>query len=86
MAKESKDKDKALKQLRFNLQKVQAIMSKFANKNHKEVCYQPGERVYLKLRSHLQQLVARCINVKLSTHFYGPFMIVSKVGLVAYKL
>ena len=39
MAKELKDRDEALKQLQFNLQKAQATISKFANQNYKEVSY-----------------------------------------------
>ena len=61
-------------------------MSKFANQNRKDVHYQPGEWVYLKLRPHVQQTVARRINAKLLARFYGPFMVISKIGPVAYRL
>ena len=61
-------------------------MSTVVNKKHREVIFQPGEWVYLKLRPHVQQTVARRINAKLAACFYGPFRIVSKVETVAYKL
>ena len=86
VAEELQDRDEALKQLQFNLQRAQSNMSKFANKNRRDVSYQPGEWVYLKVRPHVQHTVARRINAKLAARFYGPFMILSKIGAVAYKL
>ena len=86
VAEELKGRDEALKQLKFHLQRAQANMCKFANQRRKDVNFQPGEWVYLKLRPHAQQTIARRINAKLAARFYGPFMIISKVGAVAYKL
>lgn len=38
------------------------------------------------MRPHRQQSIIRRINQKLSTRFYGPFPIITRVGPVAYKL
>ena len=86
VAEQLRDRDEALKQLQYNLQRAQTSMSTVANKKRREVTFQPGEWIYLKLRPHAQQTVARRINAKLAARFYGPFRIVSKVGTVAYKL
>ena len=61
-------------------------MCKSKNKNYKDVYFQLGEWVYLKLRPHVQQIVTKRINAKLVACFYGPFMIISKIGAIAYKL
>ena len=61
-------------------------MCKFANKRRKDVSFQLGEWVYPKLSPHVQETIARCINAKLAACFYGPYMIISKVGAIAYKL
>lgn len=45
-----------------------------------------GEWVFLKLRPHRQQSVARRVNQKLAPRYYGPFPIVAKIGAVSYKL
>ena len=86
VAADLRARDEALKQLQYNLQKAQNSMSKNANQNRRDVHYQPGEWVYLKLRPHAQQTVAKRINAKLSARFYGPFLVISKIGPVAYKL
>lgn len=41
---------------------------------------------YLKLQPHVQTSVATRPNQKLAFKFYGPFIILKKVGSVAYKL
>jgi hypothetical protein len=45
-----------------------------------------GDWVFLKLQPFVQQSVARRSNRKLSSKFFGPYLITQKVGLVAYKL
>ena len=45
-----------------------------------------GEWVYLKLQPYVQSSLASCSNQKLSYKFFGPFQILSQVGMVAYKL
>ncbi|XP_075515463.1 uncharacterized protein LOC142550108 [Primulina tabacum] len=52
----------------------------------REVQFQEGDMVYLKLRPHRQNSVCSRIAQKLSNRFYGPFKIEKKVGTVAYKL
>lgn len=48
--------------------------------------YQMGEYVYLKLQPYRQTSVAVQYNIKLTTHYYGPFKIEERIGKVAYFL
>ena len=48
--------------------------------------FEIGGWVYLKLRPHKQQSTAQGINQKLAPRYYGPFQIVQRFCLVAYKL
>lgn len=45
-----------------------------------------GDTVYLKLQPYVQSSLAPCSNQKLAFCFFVPFTVISKIGLVAYKL
>lgn len=45
-----------------------------------------GDWVYLKLQPYRQSSAVVRRNLKLSSKFYGPYEIIEKYGLVAYKL
>nr|GEV52472.1 hypothetical protein [Tanacetum cinerariifolium] len=52
----------------------------------RDVQFQVGDLVYLKLRPYRQVIMARKLCLKLTLRFYGPFEIVDRVGDVAYRL
>ncbi|PNX81711.1 transposon Tf2-1 polyprotein [Trifolium pratense] len=86
VAQELRDRDEALRQLKFNLQNAQAQMKVQADKKRKDVKFEVGDWVFLKLRPHRQQSVVQRIHQKLAPRFFGPYQIIKKVGSVAYKL
>ncbi|KAI5420540.1 hypothetical protein KIW84_044368 [Lathyrus oleraceus] len=86
VAQELRDKDEALRQLKTNLLKSQEHMKYQADKRRKEVKFEVGNWVFLKLRPHRKHSVVQRIHKKLAPRFFGPYQIMKKIGQVAYKL
>ncbi|KZV43626.1 transposon Ty3-G Gag-Pol polyprotein [Dorcoceras hygrometricum] len=86
VARELGDRDEVLRQLRYNLERAQQRMAKHANLHRRNVTFEVGDRVFLKLRPHRQQSICSRVFQKLAPKFYGPFVVVQRVGEVAYKL
>jgi hypothetical protein len=80
------DRDSLLRDLRRNLRLAQERMTSHANQRRREVSFEVDDYVYLKLQPYRQTTVAFRSSLKLSPQFYGPFQILSKVGIVAYQL
>ncbi|KAA8536816.1 hypothetical protein F0562_029294 [Nyssa sinensis] len=80
------DRDKILRELRCNLQLAQERMKTEANQHRREVSFNIGDCVYLKLQPYRQTFVAFRGSLKLSPRFYSPYKMIERVGPVAYKL
>ena len=61
-------------------------MKNQADKKRSKREFKIGDMVYLKLQPHIRSSVAFRSNHKLSFRFFGPFKIIARVGVVAYKL
>jgi hypothetical protein len=61
-------------------------MKKIFDRTHQESEFSPRDWVYLYLQDYRQQSVYKRLNKKLSPNFFGPYRVLAKVGLVAYKL
>ncbi|KAK4280607.1 hypothetical protein QN277_012213 [Acacia crassicarpa] len=61
-------------------------MRRKANKHNRDVQFEVGEHVYVRIQPYRLRTLAKRSNEKLSPRFYGPFKIVEKVGVVAYRL
>nr|GEU84868.1 copia protein [Tanacetum cinerariifolium] len=57
-----------------------------ANTKRRELAFQEGDYVFVRIQSYRQKTLAKRRYEKLSPRFYGPYRILRKVGLVAYKL
>jgi len=70
------------------LLKTQEAMKHKADLKRREVTYNPGDWVLLKLRPHRQVSAkgSEQVTNKLSKRFFGPFQVVERVGKVAYRL
>jgi hypothetical protein len=42
--------------------------------------------VFLKLHSYKQQTAFKWAHWKLASHFYGPYLVIQKIKVFAYKL
>ncbi|VFQ81342.1 unnamed protein product [Cuscuta campestris] len=75
-----------LEELKANLWRVQQRMRASANMHRRDVSFQVGELVLLKLQPYRQHSVAKPKSAKLARRYYGPFEVVERVGQVAYRL
>lgn len=80
------DCNEALCQLKYHLNRVLQTMKKHLDAHHQQVTYIVVDWVYVKLRPHRQHSVARRINPKFYPQYLGPFLVISQIGEVAYKV
>ncbi|GKA85545.1 hypothetical protein Tco_0807199 [Tanacetum coccineum] len=79
-------REQALNMLKFCLKRAQDRMRNLANKNRSDRVFEVGMWVYLNLQPHRQVTIRQGQQNKLSSKYFRPFMIIKKVGVVAYKL
>ncbi|GAU19157.1 hypothetical protein TSUD_79800 [Trifolium subterraneum] len=80
------ERDNLLQQLKTNLERAQQYMKKQADKHRRDISYQVGDFVLIKLQPYRQHSVALRKNQKLGMRYFGPFEIIACVGTIAYKL
>jgi ribosomal protein L21E len=80
------ERDAILDDLKYHLIRAQHRMKKQADLKRRDVNFEEGDLVYLKLQPYRQQSLARRPCDKLSSRFYGPYVVIAKVGKVAYRL
>ncbi|RVW31621.1 Transposon Tf2-11 polyprotein [Vitis vinifera] len=79
-------RDEVLQQLKMNLELAATRMKHVADQKRKEVEFQIGDLVLLKLHPYRQHSVFKRAHQKLANRFYGPFPVEQKLGKVAYRL
>uniref|UniRef100_A0A8R7VJB4 Tf2-1-like SH3-like domain-containing protein n=1 Tax=Triticum urartu TaxID=4572 RepID=A0A8R7VJB4_TRIUA len=72
--------------IRAQLERAQHRFKKQADRNRTERQFQVGEQVLLKLQPYAQRSVVSHPCAKLAFKFYGPYTVLEKIDLMAYKL
>lgn len=80
------DRDLMLKALRTNLFEAQNRMKQFADRHRRDLEFEVGDHVYVKLQPYRQSSVVTRASAKLSPRFFGPYKVLAKVGKVAYRI
>ena len=82
------DRDDTFQAIRNKLLKAQENMKKQADGKRREMQYEIGDWVLLKLRPRRHTTVKglKVLTGKLAQRYYEPFQVTERLGLVAYKL
>ncbi|KAD2805340.1 hypothetical protein E3N88_38717 [Mikania micrantha] len=79
-------RDDMLQVLRSNLQKAQDRMKSQADQKRRDLSFEVGDAVVLRIQPYRQRSLSKKRCEKLSPRFFGPYFITKKVGKVAYEL
>ena len=71
--------------LRGKLERAQCKMKRYADSHRRDVSFEVGDWVYVRLRPHRQTSIANKYQ-KLGKRYYGPYQITEVIGKVAYRL
>ena len=61
-------------------------MKQNADKKRRDLYFSVGELVCVKIRPYRQHSLAKRRNEKLALRYFGPYLVLQKIGEVVYKL
>ncbi|KAD4585289.1 hypothetical protein E3N88_22890 [Mikania micrantha] len=81
-----RDREVMIQTLKENLMMARNRMKQYAYMNRSERNFEPGNWVYLKFRPFVHTTLKNNKDSKLAPKYFGPFLIIEKIGKVAYKM
>jgi hypothetical protein len=81
-----KDWDLTLRLLQQHLERVRARMKAQADKRRSDRVFHVSDSVFMKLQPYIQSSVAPRAHHKLLFKYYGPFLVLERIGDLAYRL
>ena len=79
-----KESEQKVKLIRDRLKVAQSRQKSYADSKRKEIVYEVGDRVYLRVSP--LRVKSFGVKGKLAPHFVGPYKVLDHMGEVAYKL
>ncbi|KAF2289658.1 hypothetical protein GH714_037755 [Hevea brasiliensis] len=79
-------RDEILRELKSHLSRAANQMKQYVDLKSRDVEFQVGDHVYLKLQPYRQQSVSKRASQKLASRYFGPYRVLERVGKLAYKL
>lgn len=67
-------------------EKMREWNQNYADKNRRDVNFEVGEEVFLKLRPYRQRSLVQRRNEKLAPKYYDSYFVTERIGAVAYWL
>jgi len=72
--------------LKDNLAMAQNSMKQHVDQHHSEIAFEEGDQDFLCLQPYKQTSLNYKGHKKLAPKFYGPYQVLHRIGLLAYKL
>jgi hypothetical protein len=80
------ESQRILRAVKENLQATQNQQKIYADRQRVECSFEVGDLVFLRLQPYRQSSLKRSGAEKLKLRFYGPYIVIRRVGEVTYKL
>ena len=80
------ERDAMLEELKAHLIRAQSKMKKTVDQHRRDIHFEVGDMVYLKLQPYRRRSLAQKANEKLAPRYFGPYKVIQRIGPVAYKL
>jgi hypothetical protein len=84
--KQLQDRDDFLADIKDRLIQAQVTMKQYHDKRRREVEFNVGDWVWLRLQQRTMVDVTLAAPTKLVPKFFGPYQVLQKIGIVSYKL